>query len=384
MEASGSLDTLGILARSVEDVALYRDVLLGIPPRADRDARPAAAHRAVPQPRLGPVRADDAHAGRGRGACGSRARGARITEFDAAGRLRAAQRRASLDLELRVRAHLHLGDREPLGRDQRHAARRPAERRHRGSFERYIAAKELARGVPHAARRALGRHRRAADAGGVRRGAGRHARRSRACRCSSSGPSCTCRRSRCRCSRDRTACRSARSLSPSATTTASCSPARNGPIEKLTVRNAMDIDATTEAPGRSPFPAICAGATPCRSSKAWCPMAPPRMAEIDNIRLRLKARAGEADLDKAWKEEWAPEADRVASLRRQGRRRGPQDHRRQPIHARRQLLLQRRALHPAGRREARDLSQGAALLPGRDGRGCIPTSSASRCPTRRA
>ena len=32
MEASGSLDTLGILSRSVEDIALYRDVLLGIPP----------------------------------------------------------------------------------------------------------------------------------------------------------------------------------------------------------------------------------------------------------------------------------------------------------------------------------------------------------------
>ena len=32
MEASGSLDTLGVLARSIEDVALYRDVLLGIPP----------------------------------------------------------------------------------------------------------------------------------------------------------------------------------------------------------------------------------------------------------------------------------------------------------------------------------------------------------------
>jgi Asp-tRNA(Asn)/Glu-tRNA(Gln) amidotransferase A subunit family amidase len=32
MEASGSLDTLGILARSVEDTALYRDVLLGVPP----------------------------------------------------------------------------------------------------------------------------------------------------------------------------------------------------------------------------------------------------------------------------------------------------------------------------------------------------------------
>jgi amidase len=32
MEASGSLDTLGILARSVEDIALYREVLLGFEP----------------------------------------------------------------------------------------------------------------------------------------------------------------------------------------------------------------------------------------------------------------------------------------------------------------------------------------------------------------
>ncbi|MYZ47588.1 amidase [Propylenella binzhouense] len=32
MEASGSLDTLGICARSLADVALYRDVLLGVPP----------------------------------------------------------------------------------------------------------------------------------------------------------------------------------------------------------------------------------------------------------------------------------------------------------------------------------------------------------------
>ena len=37
MEASGSLDTLGILARSVEDVALYRDVMLGIPPEPISD-----------------------------------------------------------------------------------------------------------------------------------------------------------------------------------------------------------------------------------------------------------------------------------------------------------------------------------------------------------
>jgi Asp-tRNA(Asn)/Glu-tRNA(Gln) amidotransferase A subunit family amidase len=33
MEASGTLDTLGIFARSVEDVALYREVLLGVEPQ---------------------------------------------------------------------------------------------------------------------------------------------------------------------------------------------------------------------------------------------------------------------------------------------------------------------------------------------------------------
>ena len=33
MEASGTLDTLGILARSIDDVSLYRDVLLGIEPQ---------------------------------------------------------------------------------------------------------------------------------------------------------------------------------------------------------------------------------------------------------------------------------------------------------------------------------------------------------------
>jgi Asp-tRNA(Asn)/Glu-tRNA(Gln) amidotransferase A subunit family amidase len=32
MEAAGSLDTLGLIARSIEDIALYRDVLLGVTP----------------------------------------------------------------------------------------------------------------------------------------------------------------------------------------------------------------------------------------------------------------------------------------------------------------------------------------------------------------
>ena len=48
-EAAGSLDTLGLLARSVEDIALYRDVLLGSAPAAApgrRRARRASASAA--------------------------------------------------------------------------------------------------------------------------------------------------------------------------------------------------------------------------------------------------------------------------------------------------------------------------------------------------
>jgi Asp-tRNA(Asn)/Glu-tRNA(Gln) amidotransferase A subunit family amidase len=48
MEASGSLDTLGILARSLDDIALYRDVLLGVAPQPI-----AAVERA---PRIGVYR----------------------------------------------------------------------------------------------------------------------------------------------------------------------------------------------------------------------------------------------------------------------------------------------------------------------------------------
>jgi dienelactone hydrolase len=38
------------------------------------------------------------------------------------------------------------------------------------------------------------------------------------------------------------------------------------------------------------------------------------MAEIDLIVQRLRARAGESDLDRAWMEEWSREADRVAKI----------------------------------------------------------------------
>ena len=37
-EAAGSLDTLGLIARSIEDIALYRDVLLGIDPQPVADS----------------------------------------------------------------------------------------------------------------------------------------------------------------------------------------------------------------------------------------------------------------------------------------------------------------------------------------------------------
>lgn len=45
LEAAGSLDTLGLMARSIEDIALLRDVLLGMEPK------PIAAE--VPKPRIG-------------------------------------------------------------------------------------------------------------------------------------------------------------------------------------------------------------------------------------------------------------------------------------------------------------------------------------------
>ena len=46
MEAAGSVDTVGLIARSVEDIALYRDVLLGIAPQ------PLAA-KIIDAPRIG-------------------------------------------------------------------------------------------------------------------------------------------------------------------------------------------------------------------------------------------------------------------------------------------------------------------------------------------
>ena len=106
--------------------------------------------------------------------------------------------------------------------------------------------------------------------------------------------------------------------------------------------------------------------------KGMVPWAAAAMDEIDLIAQRLKAREHEADPDRAWREEWARDGRprrQVADTADAG---GPHDHRRQQLHARRQLLLQRRALHPAGRREDGDVSQGAALLSRRAASGSIP------------
>ena len=87
-------------------------------------------------------------ADRGRRASRLARAGARVTRVHPARRVRAAQRRAPLDLELRVRPHLHLRDREPLGRDQRHAARRPAARRHHRQLRALHRGKAARRRMP--------------------------------------------------------------------------------------------------------------------------------------------------------------------------------------------------------------------------------------------
>ena len=61
------------------------------------------------------------------------------------------------------------------------------------------------------------------------------------------------------------------------------------------------------------FPANLRWTNAMQIVKGMVPYGAAAMAEIDNIRIRLLSRANEADLDRAWKEEWAREADRVAA-----------------------------------------------------------------------
>ena len=117
--------------------------------------------------------------------------------------------------------------------------------------------------------------------------------------------------------------------------------------------------------------------------KGMVPYGASNMAEIDNIRRRLNKRAKEADLDKAWKEEWEREADRVAAYGDKADAEGFK------ITAGNQYMRAGNYYYSAERfippgeekwavyRKALRCYQGAM-------RGCIPISSASRCHTRRA
>src|SRR4029079_13717818 len=48
--------------------------------------------------------------------------------------------------------------------------------------------------------------------------------------------------------------------------------------------------------------------------KGIAPYGAIAMDEVDRIARGLKARAGETDLDRVWREEWAAMADRVAAV----------------------------------------------------------------------
>ena len=118
-EASGSLDTLGLIARSVDDVALFRDVLIGVQPEPLADIDP---------PRIGFCRTplwdeceESTQSMLESLAQRLAAAGANVREIALPAefaRLPTAHQRISSFESL---AQLHVGNREPLGPHQRHA-----------------------------------------------------------------------------------------------------------------------------------------------------------------------------------------------------------------------------------------------------------------------
>ena len=156
MEASGSLDTLGILARSVEDIALYRDVLLGIPPEPmttlDRAPHIALCRSHVWEQ----FEPDDARAGRGCGVSGLRAPARSVSEFrlpDDFARLNDAHRTISSFEFARTFTYEIENHWDEISDTLRGG------RLHdgiNGSFERYIESKADRRRMPRPARRVYG------------------------------------------------------------------------------------------------------------------------------------------------------------------------------------------------------------------------------------
>ena len=180
LESSASFDTLGLIARSIEDLALYRDVLL------DRPPEPPPATSAAPRiglcrthiwPRLEPYtqRLLEDAAGR------LSAAGAQVTEVTLPSEFERVGGYASVGCELRIRAQFRVGRAESLGQDQRAAAERPAEGRPRLPVRALSRSAQLCREIAPQSERRLCRLRRAACGVGDRRGAG-WARIDRQCR----------------------------------------------------------------------------------------------------------------------------------------------------------------------------------------------------------
>jgi dienelactone hydrolase len=70
----------------------------------------------------------------------------------------------------------------------------------------------------------------------------------------------------------------------------------------------------TEANWQVTFPGNLRWSNATQIVKGMVAYGAAAMAEIDQITRRLKARSGEAELDKVWMEEWLREADRVAKV----------------------------------------------------------------------
>src|SRR2546423_7033565 len=70
----------------------------------------------------------------------------------------------------------------------------------------------------------------------------------------------------------------------------------------------------TEANWQVTFPGNLRWSNATQIVKGMVAYGAAAMAEIDQIARRLKARSGEAGLDKVWMEEWLREADRVAKV----------------------------------------------------------------------
>ncbi|MEA2981012.1 MAG: hypothetical protein QOF09_2835 [Alphaproteobacteria bacterium] len=74
------------------------------------------------------------------------------------------------------------------------------------------------------------------------------------------------------------------------------------------------VSTPTEANWPVTFPGNLRWSNATQIVKGMVAYGAAAMAEIDLITQRLRARSGEADLDRAWMEEWSKEADRVAKI----------------------------------------------------------------------